>query len=139
MSEAYQLLQKGLAALAAGHSDEAIVPLERAKRLHPENSSICEALGQAYFRLRFYDRSVKEFESIIEREPLDDYAHFCLGKCYERLGVFHLSSRHYKLARSLNPGRRIYADTLDRFIDKQELRDSDLLNELDSLGEADSA
>ena len=33
MSDAYSLYRQGLDALAAGHADEAIAPLERAKKL----------------------------------------------------------------------------------------------------------
>lgn len=115
MSEAYLCFQKGLAALAAGRADEAIVPLERARRLQPDSMSITEALGKAYLSVRFYDRAVEAFTEIVEREPLDDYAHYCLARAYDRLGNESMASRHYQLARSLKPSRTLYGDTLRAF------------------------
>lgn len=116
MSEAYQLFQRGLAALAAGRADEAIVPLERAKRLEPESSSIKEALGKTYFKLHFYDRAIEEFSAILDVEPLDDYAHFCIGRCYDKIGDILGARRHYKLALSLKPSRDVYRNTLNSFL-----------------------
>lgn len=119
MSDAYQLFRKGVDALAAGRADEAIVPLERAKRLEPASMSIQEALGKTYLRLRFYDRAVEAFNTILEREPQDDYAHFCLGRCYDKLGNQPMAARHYKLASSLKPTRAIYRDTLRVFLARE--------------------
>ena len=116
MSEAYQAFQKGLAALESGLTEEAIVPLERAKKLEPDKSSISEALGKTYFRLRFYDRAADEFETIIAKEPLEHYAHFCLARCHDRLGNVATATRHYKLAQTLGPGIEIYRTTLARFL-----------------------
>jgi tetratricopeptide (TPR) repeat protein len=124
MSEAYQYYQKGLAALAAGHADEAIVPLERAKKLEPESSSIREALGKTYFKLHFYDRAITEFTTILQVEPLDDYAHFCIGRCYDKVGNIPMAQRHYKLALSLKPSRDVYRNTLDRFLERTQDRDT---------------
>lgn len=123
MSEAYQLFQKGLAALAAGHADEAIVPLERAKRMEPESMSIHEALGKTYLRLGFYDRAVDEFSLIVAKEPLDAYAHFCLGRAHDRLGHLRLARRHYRLAASFDPSRPIYTDTLRVFLARTYMTD----------------
>lgn len=120
MSEAYDLFQKGLAALASGRTEEAIVPLERAKKLEPTSNSINEALGKTYFRLRFYDRSLAEFQAILDNDPLEHYAHFCIGRCYERLGDLALAQRHYRLAHSLGPGIEVYRTTLDRFLESRD-------------------
>lgn len=115
MSEAYKCFQQGLAALASGHADEAIVPLERARRLQPDSMSITEALGKAYLSLRFYDRAASAFAEIVDREPLDDYAHYCLARAHDRLGNVQMASRHYQLARSLKPSRPLYGDMLRAF------------------------
>jgi Flp pilus assembly protein TadD len=140
MSEAYQLYQKGLAALAAGHADEAIVPLERAKRLEPESMSIHEALGKTYLSLGFLDRAVEEFSTIISKEPLDAYAHFCLGRAYDKLDRTALARRHYRLANFYQPDRAIYRDTLRAFLARNfpdgddHLEDSD--DDFDGIVEA---
>jgi Flp pilus assembly protein TadD len=116
MSEAYQLFQKGLAALASGHADEAIVPLERARNMEPESMSIHEALGKTYLRLGFYDRAVTTFSTILEKEPIDAYAHFCLARAYDRLGEVKPARKHYRLATFFAPDRAIYRDTLRVFL-----------------------
>jgi tetratricopeptide (TPR) repeat protein len=120
MSEAYDLFQKGLAALASGLTEEAIVPLERAKKLEPNSGSINEALGKTYFRLRFYDRALAAFQEILDKDPLEHYAHFCMGRCYERLGQPIDAQRHYKLASTLGPDIEVYRTTLARFLDRRD-------------------
>ena len=136
MSEAYQLFQKGLAALAAGHADEAIVPLERAKNLEPDSMSIHEALGKTYLRLGFYDRAVDEFALIVSKEPLDAYAHFCLARAYDKQDKAKLARRHYRLAASFDPARPIYRDTLRVFLARHYFDEQDDDAELDGLVES---
>lgn len=116
MSEAYHLFQQGLAALAAGHADEAIVPLERARRLEPDSMSIHEALGKTYLKVGFFDRAAEMFTTILDREPLDAYAHYCLARALDRVGDAAGAHHHYRLAAAFAPGRRIYEDTLHAFL-----------------------
>lgn len=116
MSDAYHFYKKGLAALASGHADEAIVPLERAKKLEPDSMSIHEALGKTYLRLGFYDRAIAEFSTILDKEPIDAYAHFCIAKAYDKLTRDKLARRHYRLASFFDPERAIYRDTLRVFM-----------------------
>lgn len=116
MSQAYQLFQQGLSALALGRADEAIVPLERAKRLEPDSMSVVEALGKTYLRIGFYDRAVEEFRTIVQREPLDAYAHFCLARAYDRLGTVGEARHHYRLATTFAPHREIYRNTMQLFL-----------------------
>ena len=54
---AYELLQRGRELIARRHHAQAAIVLERALRLEPGKASILEALGQAYFNSRQYDRS----------------------------------------------------------------------------------
>ena len=116
MSDAYRLYRQGLDALAAGHADEAIAPLERAKGLEPASNSIHEALGKTYLKLGFFDRAVEEFQVIVDRDPVDAYAHYCLGRAHDRLGDVAKARHHYRLATWFDPGRRIYRDTLNSFL-----------------------
>ncbi len=118
MSDAYRLYRQGLDALAAGHADEAIAPLERAKRLEPESNSIHEALGKTYLSLGFHDRAIQEFSIIVERDPVDAYAHYCLGRGHDRLGHVEQARHHYRLATWFDPQRRIYRDTLNAFLNR---------------------
>jgi Flp pilus assembly protein TadD len=123
MSDAYRLYRQGVEALAAGHADEAIAPLERAKGLEPESNSIHEALGKTYLMLGFFDRAIDEFQVIVDRDPVDAYAHYCLGRAHDRLGHVEEARHHYRLATWFDPERRIYRDTLNAFLNRTAVED----------------
>lgn len=118
MSDAYRLFRQGLDAMDAGHADEAIAPLERAKGMEPESNSIHEALGKAYLQVGFYDRAVTQFQEIVDRDPVDAYAHYCLGRAHDRMGHVEPARHHYRLATWFDPSRRIYRDTLNAFLNR---------------------
>ena len=108
MSETYDLFQQGRRHLAKGMAAQATVPLEKAKRLEPAKASIREALGIAYFRIHRYAEAESEFRKMLELAPVDDYAHYALGRCLEKQGRDHEANGHYKLASSLRPGEQAY-------------------------------
>ena len=112
MSETYQLYQQGRRHLAAGDAAQATVALEKAKRREPAKASIREALGIAYFRIRRFAEAEREFRAVVELHPVDDYAHFALGRSLEKMGRRHEAAGHYKLARSLRPGRGEYEEAV---------------------------
>jgi Flp pilus assembly protein TadD len=109
MSETYNLFQQGRAHLAEGRAAQATVPLEKAKRREPDKASIREALGIAYFRIHRWAEAEGEFRAVLDLSPADDYAHYALGRCLEKLGRDAEANGHYKLARSLRPGSEHYA------------------------------
>src|SRR5919108_3895560 len=109
MSEVYDYFQQGQARLREGMAAQATVPLEKAKRRAPDKASIREYLGIAYFRLRRWEEAEAEFRAALEISPVNDYAHYALGRCLERQGRDTEANGHYKLARSLRPGERRYA------------------------------
>ncbi|MGE5689044.1 MAG: tetratricopeptide repeat protein [Pseudomonadota bacterium] len=109
MTETYNLFQEGRARLKQGRAAQATVPLEKAKRREPHKASIREALGIAYFRLQRWHDAEAEFRAMLELAPVDDYAHYALGRCLEKQGRAHEANGHYKLARSLRPGSEHYA------------------------------
>ena len=88
---------------------QATVPLEKAKRREPDKASIREALGIAYFRIHRYAEAESEFRAMLELSPADDYAHYALGRCLEKLGRPTEANGHYKLASSLRPTSERYA------------------------------
>ncbi len=102
----YDLYRRGREHLAAGMPAQATVALEKAKRREPRKASIREALGIAYFRLQRFEEAEREFRVMIELHPVDDYAHFALARCLEKLGRGREATGHYKLARCLRPPRR---------------------------------
>ena len=108
MTEAYDLFQEGRDRLKKGMAAQATVPLEKAKKLEPDKASIREALGIAYFRLRRWNEAEAEFRAVLDISPTDDYAHYALGRCLEKLGRTAEANGHYKLASSLRPGEPTY-------------------------------
>ena len=108
MSDTYELFQQGKSHLAEGRAAQATVALEKAKRREPDKASIREALGIAYFRIQRWDEAESEFRAMLEIAPNDDYAHYALGRCLEKLGKAHEANGHYKLANSLRPGKKHY-------------------------------
>jgi len=112
--DAYALFQRGLSLLAESHWAQAAVSLEKAKRLEPDKTSIREALGRAYFRSGRYRRAASEFSAVVERSPANDYAHFCLGRSFEKLGDRRSARRHLSLAVGMRPDRTDYKIYRDR-------------------------
>ncbi|HEY2311643.1 MAG TPA: tetratricopeptide repeat protein [Gaiellaceae bacterium] len=109
MSEStYSLYQQGRRYLRAGMAAQATVPLEKARLREPDKASIREALGIAYFRIRRWPEAEEEFRKVLELSPVDDYAHYALGRCLEKQGREAEANAHYKLASSLQPDSNQY-------------------------------
>lgn len=104
----YDLYANGMSLLEAGEYEQAAIPLAKAARLAPEKSSVREALGRAYFRIRRYPEAAEEFEAVVERYPVNDYAHFCLGRALSLSGQRERARRHLAIAACLRPERRDY-------------------------------
>jgi tetratricopeptide (TPR) repeat protein len=105
---AYELFKMGSELLEQGDFMAASVPLERARSLEPDKGSIREALGRAYFRSRRFDKAAEEFAAVVERYPVNDYAHFCLGRSLEKTGRRREARRHAALAAHMRPDRKDY-------------------------------
>ena len=86
MTETFELFQQGREHLAKGRAAQATVALEKAKAREPDKASIREALGIAYFRIKRYAEAEAEFRKMLELAPVDDYAHYALGRCLEKRG-----------------------------------------------------
>ncbi len=112
MSETYKLFQEGKARLRKGMPAQATVPLEKAKRLEPNQASIREALGIAYFRIHRWEEAETEFRAVLEISPTDDYAHYALGRCLEKQGKAAEANGHYKLASRMVPGSKRYSSRI---------------------------
>ena len=108
MSDTYDLFQQGRAHLRQGMPAQATVALEKAKSREPDKASIRETLGIAYFRIRRWEEAEAEFRACLEIAPNNDYAHYALGRCLDKLGRATEANGHYKLANSLRPGHRAY-------------------------------
>ena len=95
---AYDLFKRGEAFLRSSHPAQAAVVLDRARRQEPGRTSIREALGRAYYNSGQYSHAAEQFRFVTESYPTNGYAHFCLGKCGEKLGDELLVRRHFRLA-----------------------------------------
>lgn len=110
----YTLYRKGIELLEDGNFGEATVPLAEAARQAPEKSSVREALGRAYFRNRQFAKAATEFEAVVETHPVNDYAHFCLGRALTLTGEKQRARHHLALASNLKPERDDYRAYRDR-------------------------
>lgn len=110
----YSLYRRGMALLDAGDYEAATVPLSKAARGAPEKASVREALGRALFRSRRYPEAATEFEAVVERHPVNDFAHFCLGRALTKSGNPDRARRHLAIAAGLRPDRRDYRLYRDR-------------------------
>jgi Flp pilus assembly protein TadD len=104
----YTLYRKGMELLEDGSFEAATEPLAEAARRAPEKSSVREALGRAYFRNRQFAEAAAEFEAVVETHPVNDYAHFCLGRALSLTGETRRARHHLALASNLQPQRRDY-------------------------------
>ena len=105
----YDLYHRGVSLLESGDFAQATVPLSKAARIAPEKSSIREALGRAYFHAGRYPEAAQEFEAVVERYPVNDFAQFCLGRALTLAGQRDRARRHLAIAANLRPERRDYA------------------------------
>ena len=110
--EAYARFQEGSRLLDSGNAHAAVVALERARELEPEKGSIREALARAYFRSRQVEAARREFEKVLELDPVNDYAHFGLGMCLLRKGDRAAARGHLKIATIMRPDEEAYQDAL---------------------------
>ncbi len=110
----YRLWRRGVELLEDGSFGAATVPLAEAARRAPEKSSVREALGRAYFRNRQFDQAAAEFEAVVDTHPVNDYAHFCLGRALSITGDIRRARHHLALASNLRPERRDYRHYRER-------------------------
>ena len=111
----YDLFKRGTALLESRDFHSATIPLAQAAALEPDKTSIREALGRAYFHAGRYAAAREEFAAVVERSPVNDFAHFCLGRSLEKTGRRREAQRHLTLAAGLRPDRedyRVYRDRL---------------------------
>jgi hypothetical protein len=59
---------------------------------------------------------VPEFEEVVERYPVNDFAHFCLGRALTLCGDRDRARRHLAIAANLRPERRDYRLYRERLV-----------------------
>jgi len=113
--DAYHAFREGTRLLESSDVHAAVVVLERARALEPEQGSVREALGRAYFRTGRVDDAAGEFAKAVELDPVNDYAHFGLGLCLGRAGDDRGARRHLRLATVMRPDNADYRRELARY------------------------
>ena len=68
----------------------------------------CARRSGGHFRTRDYEGAANEFEAVVETHPVNDYAHFCLGRALSKTGETRRARHHLALASNLRPERRDY-------------------------------
>ncbi|MEO8475521.1 MAG: tetratricopeptide repeat protein [Actinomycetota bacterium] len=111
---AYDLFGRGRTLLRDGHPHQAAMLLARAKLIEPDKASIREALGRALVLIGRWPDARREFARMVQLNPADDYAHYCLALACERTGEIGRARGHAKLAAALCPGNQHYEHILDR-------------------------
>jgi Flp pilus assembly protein TadD len=109
------LYRRGVELLEDAAFEQATIPLEAAAQREPEKSSVREALGRAYFRCGRFAAAATEFEAVVDTHPVNDFAHFCLGRALAKTGETERARHHLALAANLRPDRsdyRFYKDLL---------------------------
>jgi Flp pilus assembly protein TadD len=70
---------------------------------YPENTAARLLRARAFFAAAQLRSAELEFAVVLEREPDNAYAHFALGRTYERQGRHDQARRHFRLAAALDP------------------------------------
>jgi len=114
--EAFVAFQEGSQLLADGNHHAATTVLERARDLEPDQGSIRETLARAYFASARFAAAEAEFARAVELDPVNDYAHYGLGRCRLRVGDRVGARGHLRLAVAMRPERDDYCEALARVI-----------------------
>ncbi|WP_448317756.1 tetratricopeptide repeat protein [Streptomyces sp. CO7] len=89
--------------LAARDPRGAVKLLDAVIAAHPENTAARLLRARAFFAAAQLRPAELEFTVVLEREPDNAYAHFALGRTYERQGRDDQARRHFRLAAALDP------------------------------------
>ncbi|MET7613502.1 MULTISPECIES: tetratricopeptide repeat protein [Streptomyces] len=81
----------------------AVKLLDEVIAAHPENTAARLLRARAFFAAAQLRPAELEFTVVLEREPDNAFAHFALGRTYERQGRAGQARRHFRLAAALDP------------------------------------
>lgn len=109
----YEWYQEGCRRLQRGNPGGAVEILELAVEREPGKASLREVLARAYFATSRVRRARDEFSEALALDPTDDYAHFGVGRCHERLGNLPAAAKYFRLACAMAP-KPDYREALDR-------------------------
>src|SRR5215813_3421634 len=96
--DAYEAFREGTSLLESDNAHAAVIRLERARLLEPEQGSVREALARAYYRTGRFGAAEEEFEAALVIDPVNDYAHFGIGLCRLKAGDRNGARGHLRQA-----------------------------------------
>lgn len=77
--------------------DRALVFLEKARTLEPDNMAVLKSVGICYFQKQQHEEAVEVYEHILELDPNDVLAHYNLGVIFHHfLDDPKSSARHFQ-------------------------------------------
>jgi tetratricopeptide (TPR) repeat protein len=115
MENAYTLFRRAKNFIKKNDFLNASLLLERAMGQEPEKGSIREALAICYFNMGFYGSSKAHFNKAIQIDASNDFAHYGMGMCLVKEKSINRALGHFKIAKFMKPGSRIYGDALRRY------------------------
>ncbi len=104
----YEAYREGIELLENGKPAKASVLLEQVKKDEPEKGSVREALARAYYNYGRFESARHNFAHALRIDPVNDYAHFGIALCLERLGEYQSALGHIKLALAMRPESETY-------------------------------
>jgi Tfp pilus assembly protein PilF len=111
------LYQRGRQRLDGGDPGGAAEVLELALAHEPAKACLHETLARAYFGSGHVAAARAEFETALRFDPSDAYAHFGVGRCFERQSQLSQAAKHLKLACALADNAD-YRAALGRVLDR---------------------
>ncbi|RMF35185.1 MAG: tetratricopeptide repeat protein [Chloroflexi bacterium] len=100
---AQELLEQGVALIKQEQYEEALIELEKALELAPEDADVHANLGVAYVNLGRTEEAIAEWQEAIRLNPDHYLAHYNLGVAYDDLGRTEEAIAEWKEAIRANP------------------------------------
>ncbi|WP_028932701.1 tetratricopeptide repeat protein [Pseudonocardia spinosispora] len=67
----------------------------------PDETAVRVLLARAYFHSAQLHRAERELRIVLDRDPVDDYAHLLLGRTLERQSRHGEAARHLRIAEAM--------------------------------------
>jgi len=111
--EAQGDFQRGLAALEANKSEEAIVWFRRAHEVDPNFAEAYNQCAIAHYMLEQWEEAAEDCQKTVDLIPIHFGALAGLGHCYAQMGRFFDAAKMYRRAIAVHPTIEGIADALD--------------------------
>ena len=111
---AYEWYRRAIDLLERGDASASLVLLDRVLTEDPDSVSAREARARALFDARRFDEAADAFDSLVQVNPSDDFAHYGLGMALWRLQRFRHAEDHLAMASVMRPDRDDYRTALDQ-------------------------